>query len=88
MQTPEIMENITKENFKDFVRRYWSQSLTDEECDLVLWNLTSFPFSPLEKIRNELVLQHAESDGNIDLAMKTYDDYVRSELKRLREEDE
>lgn len=81
------MANLTKENFCDFVRRYWSENLSYEECDTILWNLTSFPFSPLEKIKNELVLQHAESGGNIELAMDAYDDYVRSELKRLREEE-
>ena len=76
---------LTKENFCDFVRRYWSQDLSEEDCATISWNLTSFPFSPLPKIKNEIVLQHAESGGNIDVAMNTYDEYVRKELKRLRE---
>lgn len=82
------MEEITKETYGDFVRKYWSQDLTDEECDLVLWNLTGFPMVPIETIKEQLVSQYKESGGNIDLAMKTYDDYVRRELKRLREEED
>ena len=78
---------ITQYTYGDFIRKYWSQDLTDEECDLVLWNLTGFPLVPIETIKEQLVSQYKESGGNIDLAMKTYDDYVRRELKRLREEE-
>jgi len=80
-----MTKNITKENFCDYARRYWSEHLTDEECDTILWNLTSFPFSPISKIKNEIVLQHAESGGNISLALDIQHEMIKTELKRLRE---
>jgi hypothetical protein len=81
------MEEITEGTFVDFVRKYWSQDLTYEECDTILWNLTSYPFSPLEKIKEELILQHAESGGNIGVAMNNYDNLMRREIKRLKEQE-
>jgi hypothetical protein len=87
MQIEELVEKITEENFTDFVRKYWSQDLTDAECDLILWNLTAFPFAPIEMIREQLTLQYIESGGNIDVALKASYDHIRNAINQLKEEE-
>lgn len=75
-------------NIIDFVRENWSHDLTDDECSVILWNLTAYPFCTLDKVKQQLRSQFIESDGDFNAAIKKYDDHMRAELKRLQLEDE
>lgn len=74
----------TQETLHDLVRANWSRELTDEECSTILWELTAFPFIPVEEIAEQVKAIYAESGGNIGIALNLNEIKIDVQIEQLK----